>query len=170
MKRVACFSVLHSISFWIMDVNYFTNHTSFLPSILPACAPPCPRSCLPVFPPAVTPALLPSFPPSLSPCMPTYLPSFLLCLTVCFPSLFASLLPVKGRRHYTRSIAKPGGQKMLAAKDQSSMDYLPGLEVLGGIVLRVIESRKPVKALFSRWKLKTYRLLCWQEFSVLAPS
>ena len=41
------------------------------------------------------------------------------------------------------------GQKMLAAKDQSSMDYLPGLEVLGGIVLRVIESRKPVKALFS---------------------
>ena len=124
-----------------MDSNCFINHTSFLPSIHPACL--C--SSLPALLPACLPSLCHSCSTAILSSISLSLHAYLSSL---LPSLFASLLAVKGRRHYTRSIAKPRGQKMLAAKDQSSMDYLPGLEVLGGIVLRVIESRKPVKALF----------------------
>ena len=173
-ERVACFSVLHSISFWITDSNCFTNHTSFLPSFHP--------SCLPVLFSAGAPACLssrplslllychPSLHLSLPACLPTVPPSFSAWLSGFLSSLLPCFLIREGG-------ITPGpllnleGQKMLAAKDQSSMDYLPGLEVQGGIVLLVIESWKPVKALFSGWNwLKTYRLLCWQGFSVLATS
>ena len=113
---------------------------------------------LPNFLPVILPACLPSLCHSLHAHLPSLLPSLTDCLLPCFLIREGGITP------------SPLQNLELVAKDQSNTANLPELEVLGGITLRVIEFRKPVKALFSEWKFETSRLLCRPEFSVLAPS
>ena len=90
-QRVFLCCILFRFELWLIIVSLIIG-PSFLPSMDPACLP------------ALLPACLPSLCHSLHAHLPSLLPSLTDCL---LPSHVASLLPDKGRRHYTKSIAKP---------------------------------------------------------------
>ena len=125
-QRVFLCCILFRFDLWLIIVLLFIG-PSFLPSILPAC--------------------LPSLCHSLHAYQPSPLPSLL--LSVCFLPLLLPCYLIREGSITPSPLPNLEGQKMLVAKDQSNMANVPELEVLGGITLRVIESRKPVKALFS---------------------
>ena len=86
-QRVFLCCILFRFELWLIIVLFIIG-PSFLPSFHPSCLP------------ARAPACLSSLPLSLPTCPPALPPSF-------SDWLSASLLPDKGRRHYTKSIAKP---------------------------------------------------------------